>query len=430
MFAAHLALLAALAGAPAGAQDGRFRLDNGLEVILRHDPRVPLVAVRVRYHAGSVDDPPGRSGLAHLVEHMTYEGSGHVPREEREALEYRLSAHANNAETGFHATEYHYTAPAQALEHVLWIESDRMGFVRGAHGRATLAGVRKIVANERRQRVEQDPFARLEIQAIAALFPAGHPYHGAVIGAADEIEAATIEDVDAFLGRWYGPGNATLIIVGDVPPDTRALVERYFGGLAGAPRPPARPLAPVARGAELRVSAEQPVGAAAAVLLAWPSPALDADGDAAADVVADALVRGAYHRLAREDGAPQVAEFHAAQRSLPQQSIFFMRAIGRAGATPAQMIAEIDRVLARVAAGALDDAAVRRARLRIAREHRSAGQDLQDRAAILAAADAARKGEDVDRAQWLAVTAGDVARLTREVLRPSARVAVLAPGAP
>jgi len=428
MLAVLLALLAAPAVTP--GQDAHYRLDNGLEVILRHDRRVPLVAVRLRIHAGSVDDPRARSGLAHVVEHMAHEGSTHVPREQRELLEYLLSAHANNAESGFYSTEYYATAPAQATEHVLWIEADRLGFVRGQHGAATLDAVRKIVVNERRERAEQDPFARLEVQALSALFPAGHPYHGAVIGSADELAAATIADVDAFLGRWVQPGNATLVLVGDLPAETPAWIERQFGGLPGTPRPAARAVAKVSPTKELRVAAEQPIGAAPAVLMAWPSPALDGDGDAAADVLAEALGRGGHVRLARGEAAPLAADFQATQRSLPNQSIFFVRVIGRVGTTPAALIKEVDRVLARVAAGALDEPALRRARLRIARAHRSVGQDLQDRADLLASEAAAGKplGGASDREEWLAVTPADVARLAREVLRPGARVAVLAEG--
>ncbi|MDC0674597.1 M16 family metallopeptidase [Nannocystis radixulma] len=428
MIAALLALLAAPTVTP--GEDAHYHLDNGLEVILLHDRRAPLVAVRLRIHAGSVDDPRGRSGLAHVVEHMAHEGSTHVPREQREMLEYLLSAHANNAETGFYATEYYYTAPAQATEHVLWIEADRLGFVRSQHGAATLDAVRRIVINERRERAEQDPFARLEIQALSALFPAGHPYHGAVIGSADDLAAARIADVDAFLGRWVQPGNATLVLVGDLPAETTTWIERQFGGLPGTPRPPARKVPLVRSTQERRVAAEQPIGAAPAVLMAWPSPALDGDGDAAADVLAEALERGGFVRLARAEAPAQVAEFSATQRSLPNQSIFFVRVIGRVDATPEGLVAEVDRVLARVAAGGLDEPALRPARLRIARAHRSASQDLQDRADLLASEAAAGKplGGSTDRDEWSAVTPEAVARLVREVLRPEARVAVLAEG--
>ncbi|MDC0719226.1 M16 family metallopeptidase [Nannocystis bainbridge] len=428
MLAAVLALLAAPIVTP--GQDAHYWLSNGLEVILRHDRRAPLVAVRLRIHAGSVDDPRGLGGLAHVVEHVAHEGSRHVDRERRETLEYMLSAHANNAETGFYATEYYYTAPAQATEHVLWFEADRLGFVRGQHGAPTLANVRRIVVNERRERAEQDPLARLEIQALAALFPAGHPYHAAIIGTAEELAAATIADVDAFVGEWMHPGNATLVMVGDLPAETPGWIERQFGNLPATPRPPARAVPIVTRTSELRLSAERPVGAAPAVLLAWPSPALDADGDAAADVLAEALERGGFARLARSGVPTETAEFQAVQRSLPNQSVFFVRALGRVGGDPTRLLAEVDRVLGRVAAGALDEAAVRRARLRIARAHRSAQQDLQDRAELLASEAAAGKplGGSQDVAEWSAVTPAAVARFAREVLRPDARVAVLAEG--
>ncbi|MFY0542192.1 insulinase family protein [Nannocystis pusilla] len=271
--------------------------------------------------------------------------------------------------------------------------------------------MRRIVLNERRQRAEQDPLARLEIQALTALFPAGHPYHGAIIGSADDLAATTIADVDAFLGRHVQPGNATLVLVGDLPAETSGWIERHFGGLPAQPRPPARTVPQVTRMTELRVMAERPVGAAPAVLMAWPSPALDADGDAAADVLAEALERGGYVRLARAEGPPEAAEFQATQRSLPNQSVFFVRVIGRVGGDPMRLVAEVDRVLARVGEGALAEPAVRRARLRLAREHRSALQDLQDRAAVLAAEAAAGKplGGEEDVQEWTAVTPAEVA---------------------
>lgn len=426
-----LAMALALAAAPAADRSFRATLPNGLGVIVCHDARAPYVAVRVRYHAGSVDDPQGRSGLAHVVEHMTYEGSTHVPRALREVVELELAAHMNNAETGLHSTDYHWTAPPEALEHLLWIEADRMAFVRGQHGAATLAGVQRIVANERRERVEQDPFMGLQLQAIAALFPAGDPYHGAVIGAAEEVAALTIADVDAFLERHYAPGGAELVIVGRVPAETRRWVELYFGDLSG-PGPARREaVREVGRTAETRVRAARAVGPAPAVLLAWRSPGLDADGDAAADVLADALSHGEFVRLARGEAAPQIARTRIVQQSEAGRSIFFVQAIGRRGAAPEAMIAEIDRVLARVAGGELTAAAVRRARRRLVREHRTIAQDPQGRAAqLLAGAPCSPRSDDEvpDRAQWLAVTPEAVARVAGEVLRPDARVAVLAPG--
>ena len=429
---AALAMALALAAEPAADRSFRATLPNGLGVIVCHDARAPYVAVRVRYNAGSVDDPQGRSGLAHVVEHMTYEGSTHVPRALRELVELELAAHTNNAETGFHATDYHWTAPPEALEHLLWIEADRMAFVRGQHGAATLAGVQRIVANERRERVEQDPFMGLQLQAIAALFPAGDPYHGAVIGAAEEVAAATIADVDAFLGRYYTPDNAVLVIAGRVPEETRRWIELYFGDLsASAQKGRDDGAREIRRTEETRVRAARPVGPAPAVLLAWRSPGLDADGDAAADVLADALSHGEFVRLARGHAAPQIARTRIVQQSEAGRSIFFIQAIGRRGATPEAMIGEIDRVLARVASGGLTEAAVRRARQRLVREHRTIAQDPQGRAAqLLAGAPCSPRTDDEvpDRAQWLAVTPESVARVAGEVLRPNARVAVLAPG--
>lgn len=422
----------ALAPAPASADaaaDAHYRLANGLEVILRRDPRLPLVAVHVRYHVGAVDDPPQRRGLAHVVEHLMFAGSQHIDADARHDARARAFIHHDNAETDLHTSEYYTLAPRQALATILWLESDRMGFLRGATGPVALDRVRAVVAQERRQRRETDPRgARME-RLFYRLFPPEHPYHDTVIGPHAAITAIRRQDVDAFLAAHYTPDNATLTIVGDLPADTRAQIDRHFAGLAPAPVPRDRrpkPLPPLpADGLQQeRVATGGPPSA----LLGWASPGVHADGDAALDVLFAALGAGAFRRLAGPD-LPQVAAFAAEQFSQPQQSVAVAELIGPPGSEPAELLAVVDRVLARAAAGELAEPELRRARLRLATRLRLAPQDLLTRAGMLSGYAAAFSDPDhleQDAAQWLAVTAADVAAAAATLLAAPRRAAILA----
>ncbi len=450
-------------------------LANGLEVLLQSDPRLPVIAVHVRYHVGAVDDPPQRRGLAHIVEHLMFEGSAHIDTDAREAARGRAAIHHDNAETDLHSSEYFTLAPAVSLATVLWLESDRMGFLRHHAGAATLARIKAIVAQERRQRRETDPRgARIEL-LFTALFPATHPYHDTVMGSHAAIEAVTLADVDTFLAAHHGPQHATLTIVGDLPPYTNVLVDRYFATLPGRPVPstspkltqpvpstrsaPSRPIpsttpklstpvpstrpnhsrpVPSTRLARPRLPlpavppapprflrSPGPPG----VLCGWLSPAVHTDGDAALDVLFAALSAGALLRLAGRD-APQIARFDAQQLSHPQQSVALAELLGRPGAAPEALHAALTRVLARVADGDLDDAEVERARLRLITRQRIATQELTTRAALVSGY-AAELGDAnalaFDLQQWRDVRPTDVAAAARALLTANTAVVLTGP---
>ncbi len=409
--------------------DAHYHLANGLEVILRRDVRLPLVAVHLRYHVGAVDDPPQRRGLAHVVEHLMFAGSRHIDAEARERARARAFIHHDNAETDLHSSEYYTLAPQAGLATVLWLEADRMGYLRGSTGAHTLASVRAIVAQERRQRRETDPRgARIE-RLFARLFPPEHPYHDTVIGPHAAIAAIRPADVDAFLAAHYTPSNATLTIVGDLPQDTRAQIDRYFASIPGSPVPRdrrPRPLPPLpADGPQHeRVATDGPPSA----LCGWASPGLHADGDAALDVLFAALHAGAFRRLAGPDAA-LVAALDAEQFSQPQQSVAVVELTGPPGSDGARLLAVIDRVLARVAAGELAEPELRRARLRLAQRLRRAPQDLLTRASLLSSYAAAFGDPDRlehDLAQWLAVSPADVAAAAKALLAAPRRAIILA----
>ncbi len=214
-----------------------YRLPNGLQVITHVDHRLPLVAVDLWYHVGPLNERPGRTGFAHLFEHMMFEGSEHVG--EKAHFRYVQSAGATdvNGTTSFDRTNYFETVPTNQLELALWLESDRMGFLMEGLDRVKLTNQRDVVRNERRQG-EGAPYSAMDEAGMHALFPKEHPYYGDVIGSHSDIESARIADVRDFHQQFYTPTNATIAIAGDFDPRTlRSLLTKYFGPIPGGPAP-------------------------------------------------------------------------------------------------------------------------------------------------------------------------------------------------
>jgi zinc protease len=213
----------------------RHRLDNGLEVVLHPDRSLPLVAVNLWYHVGSKNERPGLTGLAHLFEHMLFQGSAHVGTNDHFRHLQRIGGVANGS-TWYDRTNYYETVPAQELDLALWLESDRMGHLLPGLDQAKLDNQREVVMNERRQRVDNQPYGRPYERLFELLVPADHPYHWPVIGTMEDIAAATLEDVHAFFRAWYVPNNAVLTLAGDFEADEAlARVERWFGDIPAGP---------------------------------------------------------------------------------------------------------------------------------------------------------------------------------------------------
>jgi zinc protease len=206
-----------------------YTLPNGLTVVLSIDRTTPTVAVNIWYHVGSKNEMPGRTGFAHLFEHVMFTGSGHVPY----GLHDRLTEGAggmNNGSTSNDITTYYETVPSNYLETMLWIESDRMGYLLDSLDLAKLNAQRDIVKNERRQRVDNQPYGRVFEILSKAMYPPTHPYSWPVIGSMDDLSAASEEDVKNFFRLYYAPNNAYLTIVGDFDPSqAKAMIEKYFG---------------------------------------------------------------------------------------------------------------------------------------------------------------------------------------------------------
>src|SRR5205823_1161515 len=219
----------------------KYQLPNGLTVMLSEDHRAPVVAVDLWYHVGAVNERKGRSGFAHLFEHLMFQGSKHLNGDERTvfAMLERNGATNLNGSTDWDRTNYFETMPADRLELALWLESDRMGFLLDTVDQKKLDTQREVVRNERRQSIENAPYQRAEVRLAELLFPQPNPYFGAVIGSHQDLQAASLEDVKAFFRTYYAPDNASLSIVGDFKSaDVKPLVEKYFGPIVRGPATP------------------------------------------------------------------------------------------------------------------------------------------------------------------------------------------------
>src|SRR3954462_5032474 len=219
----------------------KYQLPNGLTVLLSEDHRAPVVGVDLWYHVGAVNERPGRSGFAHLFEHLMFQGSKHLQGDERivfATLE-RNGATNLNGTTEFDRTNYFETMPKDRLELALWLESDRMGFLLDAVDQKKLDAQRDVVRNERRQSIENVPYGRAEERLVQLLYPQPNPYFGYVIGSHEDLQAASLEDVKEFFRTYYSPSNASLALVGDFKiAEAKALVEKYFGPIVRGPGKP------------------------------------------------------------------------------------------------------------------------------------------------------------------------------------------------
>ncbi|MGH7555352.1 MAG: M16 family metallopeptidase, partial [Longimicrobiales bacterium] len=257
---------------------------------------VPVVGVNLWYHVGSRNEHPGRTGFAHLFEHLMFEGSAHVPPGRFDRL-LEDAGGINNGSTTADRTNYWITVPAHALELALYLEADRMGWLPPAMTKDKLEAQRSVVMNERRQSYDNRPYGLASERLLAALYPPNHPYHWPTIGSMEDIRAATLDDVMAFFHMYYIPGNATLAVAGAVRSDTvRELVERYFGEIPCG-SPPPKVWAPAARlEADRHEVLEDDVHLARLYML-WHSPAAFAPGDAELDMAAHVLTRGKMGRV-------------------------------------------------------------------------------------------------------------------------------------
>jgi zinc protease len=326
----------------------KYTLANGLDVIMSEDHRLPLVSTNIWYHVGPANELPGRTGFAHLFEHMMFEGSKHVPGNAH--IRYLEAAGASdlNGTTDFDRTNYFETLPSNQLELALWLESDRMGYLPDKLDQASLTNQQDVVRNERRQSIENSPYGIVEEGMFHLLFPKAHPYHADVMGSHADIQSAKLEDVRNFFKLYYAPNNASLAIVGDFDPvQTKQWVEKYFGPLRrGAPVPKIAAVTPpitAERRAVIHDQVELP-----RVYMAWLTTPIFKPGDADADLASSILGGGKSSRLYKKlVYEKQIAlDVSASQESLILGSVFEIVVTARPGHTAAEMEKAVDDELA------------------------------------------------------------------------------------
>jgi len=322
-------------------------LANGLDVIVHEDRHVPIVAVNVWYHVGSKNERPGRTGFAHLFEHLMFEGSEHYnagffpPLQQAGAL--------LNGSTNADRTNYWEVVPTSAVDRALWMESDRMGFLLPALTRERFETQRDVVLNERRQSYENRPYGMVTMALSSSLYSSDHPYSWVTIGSADDIRAMQLEDVQEFFRTYYHPANASLVLAGDIETGRAFdLAEAYFGEIPTGQRP-----GPVSNGAALsseqRLLLEDRVELPR-VYLAWHSPAMFKAGDAEMDLLGDLLANGKTSRLYKTlvYDLRMALDVSGYQSSREIGSFFLLVATAAPGHALTDIVSRIDDELRRV----------------------------------------------------------------------------------
>ena len=320
----------------------RFELPNGLTVLLHVDRTTPTVSVNTWFHVGSGNEKPGRTGFAHLFEHLMFMGSKNVPNGKFDEWLEAVGAQ-NNGSTNFDRTNYFETLPTNALELALYLDSDRMGFLQDVMTQQALDAQRLVVKNERRQSYENRPYGMANMVLYENLFPAMHSYHWPTIGSMADLSAASLDDVKEFFRTYYAPNNAVLCIVGDIDVEkTKALVTKWYSEIPRGKPVPLIDTPPVFLTEEKRIAFEDKVQLPR-LYIAWVTPASLTPGDAELDICSDILAGGKNSRLYKRlvydlQIAQDVSAYQASQRLI---SFYVISATARAGHT----LSELEKVI-------------------------------------------------------------------------------------
>ncbi|PWU06994.1 MAG: peptidase M16 [Terriglobia bacterium] len=325
----------------------KFVLPNGLTVVVHEDHKAPIVAVNIWYHVGSKNERPGKTGFAHLFEHLMFGGSEHYKDRYIDALE-RVGATDLNGTTSEDRTNYFETVPVSALDYALWLESDRMGYMVGAIDQKTLDLQRGVVQNEKRQG-ENEPYGLVEEVTQHDTYPSGHPYSWSAIGSMEDLNAASLDDVKEWFKTYYGPSNAVLVISGDIDPQTaRQKAEKYFGEIPPGP-PISRPRAWIAKMSGSHRAAMQDRVPQERIDKVWNMPEFGNEDSDYLDLVSDILGSGKtsrlYKRLVYDDQLATNAQAFVNPREIGGQ--FTISAMARPGVDLARVEKAIDEELAR-----------------------------------------------------------------------------------
>ena len=322
----------------------KITLHNGLDVLVHEDHQLPIIAVNIWYHVGSKNEQPGRTGFAHLFEHLMFEGSEHCNTGYFPPLQQ--AGAAVNGSTNADRTNYWEVVPSNAIDLALWLESDRMGHLLPALTQERFETQRAVVLNERRQNYENRPYGLAIAAVMERLFPPDHPYHWLTIGAVDDLHAMQLDEVQNFFRTYYHPANASLSLAGNIDTDTAfKLAEQYFGDIPAGPSPP-RPIVSAALSGEVRLVLEDRVEMPR-VYMAWHSPAMFAEGDAEMDLLSDLLANGKASRLYRVLVYERriALDVSAFQSSLEIGGFFLLVATGLAGTPLTSLVFAIDEII-------------------------------------------------------------------------------------
>jgi zinc protease len=342
----------------------KYSLANGLEVILHEDHSVPLVTVNTWFHVGSGDEDPGRTGFAHLFEHIMFMGSQNVPVGMFDVWLESAGAN-NNGSTTEDRTNYYEDMPSNALPLALWLDADRMGWLLPTMDLAKLDLQRDVVKNERRQSYDNQPYGRAYETMIAALFPPSHPYSWPVIGSMKDLSAASLEDVKNFFRRYYAPNNATISIGGDFnPAEVKQLVEKYFGNIPRGPainRKTTVPPPQITRDTFLVMEDKVQLPR---VYYLYQSDKAFAPDDALLEIAARILggdkTSRLYQRLVYDMQVAQ--DVVAFQNGSRLDGVFQLRVTPKPGHTPAEMAKIVDEEIARLMNSGVTDRELQRAK--------------------------------------------------------------------
>ncbi|HVP39590.1 MAG TPA: pitrilysin family protein [Candidatus Saccharimonadales bacterium] len=404
------------------------RLDNGLTVVLSEDHGAPVVATNLWYHVGSKNEPAGKTGFAHLFEHLLFEGSQHVPDKSYIPTIQRLGGDVNGS-TGPDTTDYYETVPSEYLPLALWLESDRMGWLVPAMSQEKLDNQRSVVKNERRWRYDNQPYGRWLEHFLELAYPEGFPYRHPVIGSMEDLDSASLADVERFFETYYAPENAVLSVVGDFRPrDALRRVEKNFGAIPRGPgKPPVTAVFPGQSGEQRRVVPDRVQ--LPRVYLGFHAPGIGDPGMYPASVLTDVLSAGKSSRLYLRLVYEQQIAQHASSFLYPMEldSLIFLEASAKPGGSPealeAALLAEI-RALQEAPPPARE---MERIRNQIATHQYFALQSVNGRADQLSECaihfgDASRMLTEVER--YLEVTAEEVQAAAQRLLVPENRTVV------
>jgi predicted Zn-dependent peptidase len=357
---------------PGGLTATEHRLDNGLRLVLSEDHLTPVAAVCVWYDVGSRQEAAGRTGLAHLFEHLMFQGSAQVKGNAHFELVQGAGGSLNGT-TSFERTNYFETMPAHELELALWLEADRMGSLLAALDEESMENQRDVVKNERRERYDNVPYGTAFERLTALAYPEDHPYHHTPIGSMADLDAATLDDARAFFRANYAPNNAVLAVVGDIDPEqTLGWVEKYFGSIRSCEGrvPPPDATLPDIIGVELReeIREEVPARALMAAYRLPPDGTRECDAaDLAVTVLGGGMSSRLYNRLVRRDRTAISAGF-GLMRLAGAPSLGLLDVKASSGTQIPQIEAAVDKELARLGAEAPAAEEMERVQARLERE--------------------------------------------------------------